>query len=241
MRADATERIVKRLPKSLSTGPRPTDRPTAEHLKASRLACLIFEVCYESAATVRENFTHISSTILENLVTKAPSFAFLDLKKTVPSDLFQSRSSSNRPSTPVQNALNEVMVVVKETAVNHKLDKLVQTAKKDLETKWKQQWQRQRSNRVNATEHILPPYDGALKDSLEKYIEYCCQFSWRMVTQVPPLKIGYESTMYNSMFHTESSSFAREKKTATSQIKCYLWPTLLDCDNRVIEKGEVVL
>lgn len=43
-RADATERIVKKLLKSSTTGPRPTDRPTAEHLKASRLACLIFEV-----------------------------------------------------------------------------------------------------------------------------------------------------------------------------------------------------
>lgn len=31
-------------------------------------------------------------------------------------------------STAVQNALNEVMVVVKETAVNHKLDKLFQVS-----------------------------------------------------------------------------------------------------------------
>jgi len=151
----------------------------------------------------------------------------------------------------VQDALNEVMVLVKETAVNHKLDKLVQTVKKNLETKWKQQLQQQqqqqqqqqRRHRGYATcaEYILPPFDGSLGDSLSTYIEYCCQFSWRMVTQVPLLKIEFKSKTYDPKIHNESSSFAREKETSPSQIKCYLWPALLDCDSRVIEKGEVVL
>lgn len=106
-----------------------------------------------------------------------------------------------------------------------------------------QQQQQQRGHRGYATcaEHILPTFDGSLRDSLSKYIEYCCQFSWRMVTQVPPLKIAFQSKAYDPKIHNESSSFAREKKMSPSQIKCYLWPTLLDCDNRVIEKGEVVL
>ena len=125
-----------------------------------------------------------------------------------------------------------------------------QTVKKDLENKWRQQLQEQqqqqkkRGHRGHATyaEDILPPFDGSIRpDHLLKYIEYCCQFSWRMVTQVPPLKIEFKSEMYDPKIHNESSSFAKEKKTCPSQVKCYLWPTLLDCDNRVIEKGEVVL
>ena len=44
IRADATEMIVTKL-KRPHTGPMlRTDRPTEEHLKASRLSCLIFEV-----------------------------------------------------------------------------------------------------------------------------------------------------------------------------------------------------
>ncbi|KAJ7353744.1 hypothetical protein OS493_032614 [Desmophyllum pertusum] len=174
-RVDATDIILKKLLKGLKTGP-PGPRPTVEQLKSSRLACLIFEVSYECAATVRTNFMDVSETLLDNLVMKAPSIAFLDVKKPASSELFHRRSSSNRTSTAVQDALKEVMVLVKETAVNHKLDKLVQTVRKDLETKWRQQCQRNK-------EHFLPPYDGPLTANLTKYIEYCCQFSWRMVTK----------------------------------------------------------
>ena len=42
---------------------------------------LTLQVSYETAFIVRENFTDISSIILDNMVTKAPSIAFLDLKK----------------------------------------------------------------------------------------------------------------------------------------------------------------
>ena len=116
-----------------------------------------------------------------------------------------------------------------------------QTAKKDLETKWKQQLQQdQRSNKPKA-QVILPFYDDKLKESLTKYIEYCCKFSWLIVTQVPPLMIGYQKSAYDPRAHVESSSFSRENRTGSTQIMCYLWPTLLDCDHRVIERGEVVL
>lgn len=55
-RVDAAEVILKKLQKGLKTG----TRPTLEHLRASRLACLIFEVkissiytnIYEKAASI---------------------------------------------------------------------------------------------------------------------------------------------------------------------------------------------
>ena len=61
-RVDATEIIVKKLLKSSNTGSRQTDRPKAEHLKASRLACLIFEVKISSLfSSVWKGYFHSMS------------------------------------------------------------------------------------------------------------------------------------------------------------------------------------
>ena len=115
-----------------------------------------------------------------------------------------------------------------------------QDVKKDLKKTW----------RENDTK-LLPKYDKSLKNDLKGYIEYCTQFSWRIVTQVPPLKVDYKSSTFNPSFHKESQAFSFTHQQGTSeswvesqgrkQIKCYVWPTLCDSGNRVIEKGDVIL
>ena len=100
-------------------------------------------------------------------------------------------------------------------------------------------------------EEILPSYDKSLKKELKGYIEYCTRFSWRVVTQVPPLKIDYNSSAFNPLYHNESQAFRTSAKINASQrwastqeekqIYCYLWPTLYDWEKRVIAKGDVVL
>lgn len=118
----------------------------------------------------------------------------------------------------------------------------IQTVKKKLKEKWKENGKK---------EEIIPSYDKSLKRDLKSYIEYCALFSWRIVTQVPPLKIDCKSSTFNPSYHTECQAFLSSTQHSTSggwvdsqerkQIKCYVWPTLFDCDNRVIEKGDVVL
>ena len=115
--------------------------------------------------------------------------------------------------------------------------------KKQLKAKW----------RDPENEEILPSYmyDKELKRDLQPYIEYCTKFAWRTVTQVPPLVIDYKTRTYNPVYHNESQAFSSSPKRDTpprcatteveKRVKCYLWPTLYDCDNRVIEKGEVIL
>lgn len=115
-----------------------------------------------------------------------------------------------------------------------------QDVKKDLKKTW----------RENDTK-LLPKYDKSLKNDLKGYIEYCTRFSWRIVTQVPPLKVDYKSSTFNPSFHKESQAFSFTHQQGTSeswvesqgrkQIKCYVWPTLCDSGNIVIEKGDVIL
>ena len=118
----------------------------------------------------------------------------------------------------------------------------VQTVKKEFKEQWKE------NGRKGG---LIPSFDKSLKRDLKGYIEYCTRFSWRIVTQVPPLKIDYKTSTFNPSYHTESQAFAstavrssRGRWTYPQErkgIKCYVWPTLYDWDNGVIEKGDVVL
>ena len=118
----------------------------------------------------------------------------------------------------------------------------VQTVKKEFKQQWKQ------NGRKGG---FIPSFDKSLKRDLKGYIEYCTRFSWRIVTQVPPLKIDYKTSTFNRSYHTESQAFASTTVRSShgrcaypqerKGIKCYVWPTLFDWDERVIEKGDVVL
>ena len=98
---------------------------------------------------------------------------------------------------------------------------------------------------------LLPEYDRNILHSLKDYIQYCIQFAWCAVTQVPPLKIDHTTAVYSSKSHIISQAFSltdqdrgRSRRSYSSEarnIMCYLWPTLLDCDGKVISKGEVIL
>ena len=111
--------------------------------------------------------------------------------------------------------------------------------RKEVKRKWKEGGKK---------EEMIPSYDKGLKRDLKSYIRYCTQFSWRIVTQVPPLRIDYESSTYSPSCHTESQAFVSSHERAThtgfparKEIIYYFWPTLYDWENRVIGKGDVVL
>ena len=63
-----------------------------------------------------------------------------------------------------------------------------------------------------------------------------------MVSQVPPLEIEYKDNVFNPRTHVLSQAFsfnADESETRRNLI--YLWPTLQDCQGKVLVKGEVIL
>ena len=118
----------------------------------------------------------------------------------------------------------------------------VQTAKKEFKEQWQENVKKG---------GLIPSFDENLKRDLTGYIEYCTGFSWRIMSQVPPLNIDYNSSTFNPSYLTESQAFAStavrssQGRCAYPQerkgIRCYVWPTLYDWDNRVIKKGDVVL
>lgn len=224
-RVDAIELIQKKSQSGHISKSTKDDR-----LKASRLACLIFEVAYECALELRENYAAVSSSILDTLISKAPTVAYLDGKQPVCKELIPPKRASKDKSGPVEDTMIELMTHVKEQAASKKLD-----ISKFLETvivKLKKSWRSQIPN--------VPDCNEGLMKTLATYIEYCCRFSWRLVTQLPPLKISYRDAYFNPSYHTESN-FSTKARGTTMLIKCFLWPMLLDCDKRVITKGEVLL
>ncbi|XP_022801925.1 uncharacterized protein LOC111339515 isoform X1 [Stylophora pistillata] len=234
-RVDAIELIEKKLRKTPSQQLSDDDR-----LKASRLACYIFELSYECAVKAKNSFFSVYSSVLDTLVTDAPCIGSSDAGKYKFPEVTPAKRSKGVP----QDCISEVMVLVKEAAGREdlNLEKLVKAAKKELKAKWKEQ---------KKTGGILPIFDKSLKKELKGYIEYCIRFSWMAVTQVPPLEIDYKTRTFNPVYHRESQAFLSSAKHDASQgwvnaqeekrIKCYLWPTLYDWEKRVIEKGEVVL
>lgn len=117
---------------------------------------------------------------------------------------------------------------------------LLQDVKSSIAAKWT----RHQLQRV----HLLPDYDSILLHGLNEYIAYCTRFAWCAVTQVPSLKIDYTTAVYSSSSHMVSQAFTDERSptrrpaySESQSILCYLWPTLQDCDGKVIRKGDVVL
>ena len=116
----------------------------------------------------------------------------------------------------------------------------------DVKRSISEKWTRHQLQRGS----LLLEYDSDLLYRLKDYIKYCTQFAWCAVTQVPPLKIDYKTTDYDTKVHGVSQAFSpseerspsrRKMYSETRKIMCYLWPTLLDCDGKVIRKGEVLL
>ncbi|CAH3046942.1 unnamed protein product [Porites lobata] len=230
-RVDAIDKIEAKLTKNQKRG----QNATSDQLKAYRLACLIFEISYQCSSKARESFIDFYSSMLKTLVAEAPTVGSSESKYRKLSDVKRSKHSSVS-----QDSLNEVMVLVKEDALKHSLAALTKDVKKDLKKRWKEN-----------DKKLLPNYEKSLKNDLKGYIEYCTRFAWRIVTQVPPLKVDYQSSTFNPSYQNESQAISFSAKQSTSeswvesqgrkQIKCFVWPTLLDSENRVIEKGDVVL
>ena len=81
--------------------------------------------------------------------------------------------------------------------------------------------------------------------SLNSYIKACIRLTWRMVTQLPPLKLEYQSSNFDCRIHKKTAYHDTiEKKPGNDEssveIACYLWPGLIDGGERIIRPGDVI-
>ena len=81
---------------------------------------------------------------------------------------------------------------------------------------------------------------------LDSYIKDCIRLTWRMVTQLPPLRLEYYSPRFDRHIHKKTTfQNSTEKnqsneKSLGEEILCYLWPGLLDGGGRLILQGHVL-
>ena len=81
-----------------------------------------------------------------------------------------------------------------------------------------------------------------LLDNLDDYLKACIKLTWRMVTQVPPLRLEYQTFTYNRDCHKVVKPRAEVRTDRYQGQKVYyLWPGLMDGGGRIISAGEVAL
>lgn len=78
-----------------------------------------------------------------------------------------------------------------------------------------------------------------LLNHLDDYLKACIQLTWRMVTQVPPLKLEYQTFGFHRDYHKLHAEACADG--LSGQEVCYLWPGLVVGGGRKIILGEVIL
>lgn len=96
---------------------------------------------------------------------------------------------------------------------------------------------------------LFSPARQLLK-GLDDYVKACLRLSWRIVTQVPPMRLEYQTPKFNTIIHTKRGYYddfngqiktvSPAQETQEENIAFYLWPALRDGGGRVIKAGEVV-
>lgn len=100
--------------------------------------------------------------------------------------------------------------------------------------KWKSWSSRQKSVNVSPDASILDDPKIAL------YIEKCVRLSWRMVTQVPAMRIEYQSTMLQSFHQNLGYYGGMGKSREGEEIALYILPALFDGGGRLVRAAEVL-
>ena len=81
---------------------------------------------------------------------------------------------------------------------------------------------------------------------LDSYIKACIRLTWRMVTQLPPLRLEYHSPRFDRHIHKKTACQDTTEKNPGNEerlgqeIFCYLWPGLFDGGDRLILQGQVL-
>lgn len=82
----------------------------------------------------------------------------------------------------------------------------------------------------------LSPSQKVLTELIRSgYIEACLRLAWRMVTQRPPLRLEYNSSIFDHHIHKKANG-----DTSLEEITCYLWPCLFDGGAKLICPGLVL-
>jgi len=217
-----------------------------------RLACIILETAYEQVKVAKEAaidlFKELTKTMIDCAAVMGQHFA---VKRKLQKDVEQAQNLWQVPiNVPIwvekseypKDVMDGMTLSLKEAAQSCNLEPLVQDVINIVYTKWTQWCEEDKSCVFSPALHLL--------HDLHMYIKACLLLTWRMVTQVPPMKLEYEcprlrKNIHKKMgYHTSHNVRARTQSSAQQdddeEIACYLWPGLVDGGGRLIRAGEVL-
>lgn len=210
-----------------------------------RLACIIFEIAYEVVKESKEAACDLFRELLKVMIDRAPEMGkdFIRTKEwwrkekypfgcVIPIAVNMWADGSPYP----KDITDSILMTLKETADTCQLDSLEERVSAEAYEKWREWRQKDKSCMFEPTAHLIP--------SLNKYIKDCLRLTWKMVTQVPPMKLEFHSIKFDKSIHENmgyrGSSHSSARKEHEEEIDCYLWPGLQDGGGRSIRKAEVI-
>ena len=100
--------------------------------------------------------------------------------------------------------------------------------------KFREQWRKE--------DPLLPYLDDDILLKMKNFIAECVQISWRMVNQLPPIKITQANNVYGERFE---EFFEKEEEEVTERVPTMticVWPALTDSrGDEVLAKGKAAI
>ncbi|XP_020615021.1 uncharacterized protein LOC110053160 isoform X3 [Orbicella faveolata] len=202
-------------------------------ITAKRFTSMMIEVVYEYILSMKAAMTDAFKEISKFVVDQGPKIDYYCFK--------QKRQRTDEPTTikvPLcwrgseypRDVVDGLLLAIKELAPKIDTDIFLMDVKHEI-----------LSMKSSERSCNLTP-TGKLLDALDDYLKACIKLTWRMVTQVLPLRLEYQTFTYKRECHKilESQEDALDARCQDQKVY-YLWPGLMDGGGRIIIKGEVAL
>ncbi|XP_066030267.1 uncharacterized protein [Pocillopora verrucosa] len=201
------------------------------------LTCIIFEAIYEHMLETRSLMVEGCKEITKMAVKDGPWLGrhFLtrkDRREEASVNLLIKLHS--RGSDCPRQVMDSLLLAIKESASELDVDEFTKDPfLKQIDVKCEHVSGKRLLRKI--------PWEELLLD-LADYVKKLVKLTWRMVTQLPPLRLEYHKTTFNSQYHIMAGSDHKDKVGKDHEKPvCYLWPGLLDGGGRVIRVGEVTV
>ena len=100
--------------------------------------------------------------------------------------------------------------------------------------KFREQWKKD--------DPLLPYLDDDILSKMKNFIAECVQISWRMVNQLPPIKIVQANKMHGERFEEFFEKEEEELKEKVPTMTICVWPALTDyMGHEVLAKGKAAI
>ena len=100
--------------------------------------------------------------------------------------------------------------------------------------KFRDQWRKE--------DPLLPYLDDNILLKMKNFIAECVQISWRMVNQLPPIKITQANKVHGERFEEFFEMEEEEVTERASTVTICVWPALTDSEgDEVLAKGKAAI